>query len=116
MKADQITNKQEFEAKCASDIRLAAEVRDTVLAGLDAQEEQAKTEGRAALAQARADREAGMGEAAAQRVAVEAEIELEKQNDQISHDRITDEIREVAEKLLAINAQIQEHLTAFTNL
>lgn len=116
MKADQISNKEAFEVQCASDIRLAAEVRDTVAAGLDTQEEKAKEEGKAALKQARDDRDAGMGESAAARVAVEAEIEAEKAADIIAHDRITDEIREVAEKLLAINAQIQEHLTALTEL
>lgn len=57
-----------------------------------------------------------MGEAAAAQAAVEAEIELEKANDIIAHDRITDEIKEIAEKLLAINAQITEHLTALTQL
>ena len=109
-------NKADFEVSIANEVKLAAEVRDCVLNGLDAQEAKAAETRDAALAKAEADKEAGMAEFAAARAAVEAEIEEEKRHDAIAHDHITDEIKEVAEKLLAINAQITEHLTALTNL
>jgi Ca2+-dependent lipid-binding protein len=116
MKAEQEQNKADFEVSIANEVKLAAEVRDCVLNGLDAQEAKAAETRDAALAKAEADKEAGMAEFAAARAAVEAEIEEEKRHDAIAHDHITDEIKEVAEKLLAINAQITEHLTALTNL
>jgi hypothetical protein len=47
---------------------------------------------------------------------VEAEILEEQRHDKIDHDHVTDEIKVVAEKLLAINAQIQHHLEELTKL
>lgn len=103
MKAEQVENKAAFEQKIADEVRLAAEIRDRVLASLDEAEAKAAADRDEALAKAEADKEAGMGAFAAERARVEAEIEQEKRHDAIDRDHITDEIKEVAEKLLRIN-------------
>ena len=38
MKAEQAQNKEDFEKKIANEVRIATEVRDAVLSGLDASE------------------------------------------------------------------------------
>ena len=116
MKAEQVQNKADFEVSIAEEIRLANEVREAVLNGLETQEGKAEVTRDEALAKAEADKDAGIEELAANREAVEAEIAEEERLDEIARDVVTDEIKETAEKLLNINAQIQEHLEALTNL
>ena len=94
----------------AEDVRLAAEVRETVINGLDTQAEQAVVDRDEAIVKAEADRDAGIEAHNAARVAVEEEIEEEKRADERNRDAVTDEIKEIAERGIAINAQIQEHL------
>lgn len=53
---------------------------------------------------------------AAHRRQVEHEIEEEKRSDDNAFEKAKDEIKEVAEKLLAVNAQIQHHLEQLANL
>ena len=52
----------------------------------------------------------------AARAQVEAEIEEESRQDNIDKEHVKDEIKQTAEKLLSINAQIQEYLTSLTEL
>jgi len=53
---------------------------------------------------------------AAHRRQVEHEIEEEKRSDDNAFEKAKDEIKEVAEKLLAVNAQIQHHLEQLASL
>lgn len=116
MKAEQGQNKTDFEAAIEDEIRLAAEVRNHVSHRLDEQEKQAEVAKVAGLAKADEEKEAGSAAFSEARAAVEAEVAAEKRHDDIALTTIKDEIKEVAEKLLAINAQIQEHLNALMEL
>lgn len=116
MRGEAESNKAEFEKSIAEQIKIAAETRDTIVNGLESAVAEAEERKAGALAKAEEEKVACEEKNAGDRAAIEAEIEEEKRHDHIAHDKITDEIKEVAEKCLAINAQIQAHLEALTNL
>jgi len=116
MRDEAAANKEEFEKSIADQVRIAAEARDAIINGLDAGVAAAEEAKAAALAAAEEEKTACEEKNAAEKARVEEEIEEQKRHDNIREEAIKDEIKETAEKLLAINQQIQDYLTKLTEL
>lgn len=100
---EQEVAKSDFEAQLANDVRLAAEARDAVRNGLDAQEQKAAEERDHQLAKIEAEREAYKEAFKSNQERVRHEIEEEKLKDERDEEHIKSEISEIANKLLSIN-------------
>jgi len=109
-------NKEEFEKSIAEQLKIAIETRDAVVNGMEGNVAAADEEKEAAIAAAEAEKVACEEKNAEEKARVEGEIEEEKRGDAIREEAIKDEIKETAEKLLAINQQIQDYLTKLTEL
>jgi len=108
--------KADFEQKIADKIATAAANRDSKNAESDEAHTKADADKEAALADLEAAKVAFAEENAEKRAAIEEEIKGINDADQADYDAIAEEIKGIAENLLALNEQMQEKLTALTQL